>query len=102
MAVGQSRFLGTGEAVKRAPRERTMKIIIGMFTAISIGLVGALASPAIAQDQKLAVTKIESVKVPEPAIVEIVVMLENGSRATLMMNVFTMQNLAAQLDRIGK
>jgi hypothetical protein len=75
-----------------------MKILFGMLVAVSIGLVGASASPA--QDQKLAVTKVESVKEVEPSIVEIVVTLENGSKATLRMNVFTMQDLGARFNRI--
>jgi hypothetical protein len=86
------------DVIPQPKGSRTMKMLIGGFAAI---LIGALASPAIAQDQKLAVIKIESVKLPQPAIVEIVVMLENGSKATLLMNVFTAQNLASQLDRIG-
>jgi hypothetical protein len=77
-----------------------MKILFGILVAVIIGLVGASASPAFAQDQKLAVTKVESVKEVEPSIVEIVVTLANGSKATLRMNVFTMQDLGARFNRI--
>lgn len=77
-----------------------MKMLFGMLIAVSIGLVGALAMPAFAQNQKLAVTKVESAKEVEPSIVEIVVTLENGSKATLRMNVTTMQDLAARFGHI--
>jgi hypothetical protein len=77
-----------------------MKILFGMLVAGSIGLVGALASPAFAEDQKLAVKKVESVKEVQQSIVEIVVTLENGSKATLRMNVATMQDLSGWFSRI--
>jgi hypothetical protein len=77
-----------------------MQILFGMLGAVSVGLASVSASPAFAQDQKLAVAKVESVKEVAPSIVEIVVTLENGSKATLRMNVFTMQDLGARFNRI--
>ena len=51
--------------------------------------------------QRLAITQIENVKEPEHAVVQIVVVLENGSRMMLQMNVFTAQSLADQIAKLG-
>jgi hypothetical protein len=52
-------------------------------------------------DQKLAVSKIDTVKEVEPAIFEIVVTLQDNSKATVRMNAFTLTTLRDQLNRVG-
>jgi hypothetical protein len=48
--------------------------------------------------QKLAITDIQSVDEPEPAIVEITVTLADKSTAILRLNAFTLQKLAAAIQ----
>jgi hypothetical protein len=45
-------------------------------------------------DQKLEIAKIEGINEVEPAIFEIVAILQDGSRAILRMNAFALQALA--------
>jgi hypothetical protein len=75
-----------------------------LATIRALMLAVTLPSASMAQQpatQKLAITQIESVKEPEHAVVQIVVVLENGSRMMLQMNVFTAQSLADQIAKLG-
>jgi hypothetical protein len=76
------------------------------FAAASILAVAALTSASSQAQQPIAqtlsVTKVESVGEPAPAIIEVVVTLEDGSKATLRMNAFTTSVLRAQLNAIGQ
>jgi hypothetical protein len=76
------------------------------FAAASILAVAVLTSASSQAQQPIAqtlsVTKVESVREPAPAIIEVVVALEDGSKATLRMNAFTMSVLRVQLNAIGQ
>jgi hypothetical protein len=75
-----------------------------LATICALMLAVTLPSALMAQQpatQRLAITQIESVKEPEHAVVQIVVVLENGSRMMLQMNVFTAQSLADQIAKLG-
>jgi hypothetical protein len=76
------------------------------FAAASMLAVAVLTSASSQAQQPIAqtlsVTKVESVRESAPAIIEVVVALEDGSKATLRMNAFTMSVLRVQLNAIGQ
>jgi hypothetical protein len=82
-----------------------MRLIARGFTTFSVlTLFIALAFAAVAQElviQRLTITKATSVRQVESGIVEVVVALQDGSKAALRMNVYTARNLANQLNRFG-
>jgi hypothetical protein len=49
--------------------------------------------------QKLAVNDVVEISEPEPAIVEIVLALTDGSRAKLRMSAFTLQQMLSLMQR---
>jgi hypothetical protein len=82
-----------------------MKVFCSFAAAIILAVAVLTSASSQAQQpiaQTLGVTKVESVREPAPAIIEVVVALEDGSKATLRMNAFTMSVLRAQLNAIGQ
>jgi len=67
-------------------------------------LLAGLTFTAVAQElviSRLNITKTSSVREVEPGLVEVVVALQDGSKATLRMNIFTARSLGMQLSRFG-
>ena len=81
-----------------------MRVPIPLATLVV--LIALVNSPGFGEqrntDQKLAITNIDSVKEVEPAIFEVVVALQDGSKATLRMNAFTLMALGNQINLIGR
>jgi hypothetical protein len=83
---------------RRDTKMKRLATICALMLAVTLPSASMAQQPAT---QKLAITQIESVKEPEHAVVQIVVVLENGSRMMLQMNVFTAQSLADQIAKLG-
>jgi hypothetical protein len=87
------------------PKEWMMKVLVRSFRVISMfALFAVLCFTAVAQEivlQRLNISKATSVREVDPGILEIIVALQDGSKASLRMNIFTARNLGVQLARFG-
>jgi hypothetical protein len=73
-------------------------------TIFLLSAFGLTISPSVAEQTllRLDISNIDSVKEVEPAIFEIVVSLQDRSKATLRMNAFTLMALGDQINRVGR
>jgi hypothetical protein len=108
--VGQARAVGghVGERPRRIPdketEERASSMRILAATIFLLSAFGLTISPSVAEQTllRLDISNIDSVKEVEPAIFEIVVSLQDRSKATLRMNAFTLMALGDQINRVGR